>query len=129
LTWVRCWTSRTCRRRAAGSSSPRALRRIKKSDLKQVNFTGDDTSPIRNGKLGMIDRFTLYVSNNLAKAGVRVHRLRRHARRHFVGRPAHEGGKPALSPTTFGSLLRGLNVYGYAVTKPEALVTSVMAFA
>jgi hypothetical protein len=46
---------------------PALAARIKKSDLKQVNFTGDDTSPIRNGKLGMLDRFTLYVSNNLPK--------------------------------------------------------------
>ena len=26
------------------------------------------------------------------------------------------------SPTTFGNIVRGLNVYGYEVTKPEALV-------
>ena len=39
---------------------------IKRSDLKQAYLTGDSVSPLRNGKLGMVDRFTLYVSNNLS---------------------------------------------------------------
>jgi hypothetical protein len=107
---------------------PSAANRIKKSDLKQVNFTGDDTSPIRNGKLGMIDRFTVYVSNNLAKAGVEYTVIA--GTRDAISWAAQLTKVESLrSPTTFGSLLRGLNVYGYAVTKPEALVTSVMAFA
>ena len=41
---------------------------IKNSDLKQAYLTGDSQSPLRNGKLGMIDRFTLYVSNSLPNA-------------------------------------------------------------
>jgi hypothetical protein len=38
---------------------------IKKSELKDASITGDSASPIRNGRLGMIDRFTLYTSHNL----------------------------------------------------------------
>ena len=38
---------------------------IKKSELKDASLTGDGTSVVRNGRLGMIDRFTLYVSHNL----------------------------------------------------------------
>ena len=34
---------------------------IKKSDLKDASITGDNQSPLRNGRLGMIDRFTVYV--------------------------------------------------------------------
>jgi hypothetical protein len=30
------------------------------------------------------------------------------------------------SQATFGDMVRGLNVYGYKVTKPEALVHSVV---
>jgi hypothetical protein len=41
---------------------------IKKSDLKDASLTGDGQTIARNGRLGMIDRFTLYVSNNLASA-------------------------------------------------------------
>ncbi len=38
---------------------------IKKSELKDASLTGDGTSVVRNGRLGMIDRFTIYVSHNL----------------------------------------------------------------
>ena len=39
---------------------------IKKSDLKDVSLSGDAVSPICNGKYGMVDRFTIYMSNNVA---------------------------------------------------------------
>ena len=41
---------------------------IKKSELKDASLAGDGTSIMRNGRLGIIDRFTLYCSNNLATA-------------------------------------------------------------
>ena len=98
---------------------------IKNSDLKQAYLTGDSVSPLRNGKLGMIDRFTLYVSNNLPSHSGDQHVL--------------AGTKDAISfasqmtnvetlraQTTFGNLVRGLNVYGYSVVKPEALVNAVV---
>ena len=40
---------------------------IKASELRQAYLSGDQTSILRNGRLGMIDRFTLYVSNLLPK--------------------------------------------------------------
>ena len=40
---------------------------IKQSDLKDASITGDGSTPLRNGRLGMIDRFTVYVSHNLKK--------------------------------------------------------------
>ena len=104
---------------------PVIANRIKKSDLKQVNFTGDDVSPIRNGKLGMLDRFTVYVSNNLPKAGAEL--------------TIFAGTKDAISfasqltkvetlrsTATFGDIVRGLNVFGFLVTKPEALLESIV---
>ena len=45
----------------------RAAGMIKKSDLKDASLTGDGASVLRNGRIGMIDRFTLYVSHNLNK--------------------------------------------------------------
>jgi hypothetical protein len=99
---------------------------IKNSDLKQAYLTGDSVSPLRNGKLGMIDRFTLYVSNNLPSHSGDQHIL--------------AGTKDAISfasqmtnvetlraQTTFGNIVRGLNVYGYSVVKPEALVNAVVS--
>ena len=38
---------------------------IKQSDVKDASITGDGSTPLRNGRLGMVDRFTLYVSHNL----------------------------------------------------------------
>jgi hypothetical protein len=32
------------------------------------------------------------------------------------------------SETTFGDIIRGLQVYGYKVTKPEAVLESVVSF-
>lgn len=107
---------------------PGAAARIKKSDLKQVNFTGDDTSPIRNGKLGMIDRFTLYVSNNLSvTAG--AYTCFGGTRDAISWASQLTKVETLRSPATFGDLLRGLNVYGYQVTKPEAMFTTILKFA
>ena len=104
---------------------PMVANRLKKSDLKQVNFTGDDTSPIRNGKLGMIDRFTVYVSNNLPKTGAELTIMA--GTRDAISFASQLTKVETLRSTaTFGDIVRGLNVYGFLVTKPEALVTSIV---
>ena len=41
---------------------------LMQSNLAQAQFMGDDSSAVRNGKIGKIDRFTVYVSNQLPKA-------------------------------------------------------------
>ena len=105
---------------------PVLANRIKKSDLKDASLTGDGTSVVRNGRLGMIDRFTLYVSNNLPRTGAEL--------------TIFAGTKDAVSfasqltkletlrsTATFGDIVRGLNVYGFRVTQPQALVTSIVS--
>jgi len=99
---------------------------IKKSDLKDASITGDGTSIMRNGRLGMIDRFTLYVSNNLTGSDT-------------VGAPRQciAGTKHAIAfasqyvktetlrlQNTFGDAIRGLNVYGFKTTKADAMVNA-----
>ena len=116
---------------------------IKNSDLKQAYLTGDSQSPLRNGKLGMIDRFTLYVSNNLPTATD----LGSDSATGGTGTAADVAGWNILAGTrdaisfasqmanvetiraqsTFGNIVRGLNVYGYKVTKPEALVNALVS--
>tara|TARA_Y100000004_G_scaffold167627_1_gene200310 strand:+ start:1044 stop:2114 length:1071 start_codon:yes stop_codon:yes gene_type:complete len=44
---------------------PAFISLLKLSDLKQANLTGDSITPLRNGQVGMIDRFTIYSTNNL----------------------------------------------------------------
>jgi len=99
---------------------------IKKSDLKDASLSGDGTSIMRNGRIGMIDRATIYLSNNLLVSA------------DGSGETAYNciaGQKEALTfasqltqnevlknPNDFGDLMRGLHVYGYKTIKPEALV-------
>lgn len=110
------------------------------SKLAQAYVTGDATSIVRNGKVGMIDRFELYVSNLLPKAALNYDwdgvadpgTAKRHA---IVA-----GHKSAITfasqfvktetlrnPTDFGDLIRGLKVYGRKVVKPEGLTLTVAA--
>lgn len=100
---------------------------IKKSELKDASLAGDSQSVMRNGRLGMIDRFTIYVSHNLNVSSGKFS---------IIG-----GTKMGLtfasqmtemetirSESTFGDIIRGLQVYGYKVVKPEALTTAVVQF-
>lgn len=97
---------------------------IKKSDLKDASLTGDASSVLRNGRIGMIDRFTLYMSHNL-------NAVQDGANRAFSVIAGHKMGLTFASQmtemeslraeSTFGNIIRGLQVYGYRVVKPEAL--------
>lgn len=96
---------------------------IKKSDLKDASLAGDGTSIMRNGRLGMIDRFTLYSSNNLALTGVAAsgtfHCMA--GTRHFISFASQFVKTETLRlEKSFGDAVRGLKVYGYKATKPEA---------
>jgi len=98
---------------------------IKGSDLKQAYLTGDDTSPLRNGKIGMIDRFTVYTSNNLYNASSKWTLLA--GTKDAVSFASQITNVETLrSTTTFGNIMRGLNVFGFKTVKPEALVTAVV---
>ena len=93
---------------------------IKKSDLKDASLTGDSKSPIRNGLLGMIDRFTLYSSNLLAGSSSDQACLFGHKDATTFATQLVKS-KAQDNPNGFGTLHRGLMVYGYEVVKPEAL--------
>jgi hypothetical protein len=112
---------------------------IKRSELRQAYLSGDAVSMLRNGRIGMVDRFTIYSSNLLPK-GV------------LAAPPAPTGGALAAGETvmyaghphaltfasqmtemevmrsehTFGNLQRGLQVYGYKVIAPVALAQAVI---
>jgi len=99
---------------------------IKQSDLKDASITGDNTSPLRNGRLGMIDRFTVYVSHNLYKSGAEFSCIAGH-KMGFTFASQMTNMETIRSETTFGNIIRGLQVYGYKVVKPEALATMVVS--
>lgn len=101
-----------------------AIALIKKSDLKDASLSGDSSSIMRNGRVGMIDRFTLYSSNLLSPTTDGANRC-------FYVIAGHKVGfsfasqivkvETIRAESTFGTILRGLKVYGYKVTKGEAI--------
>lgn len=105
---------------------------IKKSELKDASLTGDSTSPLRNGRLGMIDRFTVYVSHNLSKSGTGASTKYNIIAGHKMGftfASQMTNMETIRSESTFGNIIRGLQVYGYKVTKGEALAQAVVTLA
>jgi hypothetical protein len=101
---------------------------IKKSELKDASLTGDSVTPLRNGRLGMIDRFTLYVSHNLNVASGKTSIIAGH-KMGFTFASQMTEMETLRAQSTFGNIVRGLQVYGYKVVKPEALAQAVVQFA
>lgn len=101
---------------------------IKKSDLKDASLTGDSSSILRNGRLGMIDRFNVYMSHNLSVTSGKFSLLAGHKMgTTFASQMTNM--ETIRSETTFGNIVRGLQVYGYKVVKPEALALGVITLA
>ena len=108
-----------------------AGRMIKQSELRQAYLSGDSVSMLRNGRLGMVDRFTIYISNLLPNNGTDSTNFNSGEWPIFAG---HAHGltfasqiakvETLRSELTFGQILRGLQVYGYAVVDGKALVQS-----
>lgn len=101
---------------------------IKKSELKDASLAGDTTSILRNGRLGMIDRFTIYVSHNLNVTTGNTSIIAGH-KMGFTFATQMTEMETLRAQSTFGNIIRGLQVYGYQVVKPEALSTAVVNFA
>lgn len=107
---------------------------IKRSELRQAYLSGDAVSMLRNGRIGMVDRFTIYSSNLLPKGVI-------------TGPPALASGETVFyaghphaltfasqmtemevmrSEHTFGDLQRGLQVFGYKTIAAEALAEAIV---
>jgi hypothetical protein len=109
------------------------------SNLAQAQFMGDSTSIVRNGKIGRIDRFDVYVSNLLPKANVNFAydgTANTSAKRHAV-MAGHKSAwtfasqinkvESIANHADFGQLIRGLVVYGRKVVKPEGMTVLQVA--
>lgn len=104
-----------------------AVALIKKSDLKDASLAGDGTSILRNGRVGMVDRFEIYSSNLLSSVVDGSNRA-------FNAMALHPEALTYAAQITksevikaesaFGHFARGLLVYGYKVKNPEAMVHS-----
>ena len=123
---------------------------LMQTEIAQAYFTGDAASTLRTGKIGMLDRFSVYVSNLLPKGAA--------GKGLVAGQAATSSGatladaknrrlmvagtkascafasqiaktEPLRNQNDFGDIVRGLAVYGPNVIKDEALVTSVVGSA
>lgn len=104
---------------------------IKKSELKDASLAGDGTSMLRNGRLGMIDRFTLYMSNLLPSgvagslaAGEVLVPFGTSAALTFASQFTKM--ETLRSERSFSNLLRGLQVYGFQITNGVAIGRSIV---
>lgn len=103
---------------------PWARTLLMKSDLKNASVTGDGTSVLRNGRLGEIDRFTLYSSNLLSTAsdGGNTCTNMMFGHKSALTYAAQLTNLETLrAESTFGTLMRGLMVCGWKVVKPEGI--------
>jgi hypothetical protein len=108
-----------------------AVAQLKFSDLRQAYLTGDSISPMRNGRIGMIDRFTVY-SSNLLPAGTAGGL----SAGQFAVYAGHAHGltfasqvskvETLRSEMTFGTIMRGLQVYGHRVVDGTALAQAIL---
>jgi hypothetical protein len=137
---------------------------IKRGVFQQAYLTGDAVSIARNGRLGMIDRFTVYVSNllpmgnttNVSATGTTYPELASAANggglgtASATGTPWSSGTKyteyaayfghslgltfasqmtkveTLRSESTFGTLMRGLQVWGFQVINPTLVGTAII---
>jgi hypothetical protein len=127
--------------------SPYDRQVLMQTDIAQAYFTGDASSTIRTGKIGMLDRFEVYVSNLLPKGttakalvpglsatssgatatGAKPRRMMvagTKAACAFASQISKT--EPLRNQNDFGDIVRGLAVYGRKVVKNEALVTALV---
>lgn len=133
---------------------PLVANRIKKSELRDASLSGDDQSMLRNGRLGIIDRFTIYKSNLMPTSatdwqfdatgepvldsnGEPVANTANDADNALYLIAGHSAGltfaaqvnkvETLRSERSFQTLLRGLAVYGRKVVKPDALALAYVS--
>lgn len=130
--------------------TPHDRQLLMQTDIAQAYFTGDTASTIRTGKIGMLDRFTVYVSNLLPKgqagkalvaglsatssgasvSNAKVRRMMVAGTQHACSFASQISKTEQLrNQTDFGDKVRGLAVYGRKVLKNEAMVTALVGSA
>lgn len=107
---------------------PWAIALVKKSDLRIASLAGDGVSILRNGKVGEIDRFTIYQSRNLLRQtspGPATYAMFGHSAGLTFAAQIVEC-QMIDNPNDFGYIIRGLMVFGYEVIGPNYIGTAVI---
>jgi len=102
---------------------------LKLSELGKAYLTGDPTTPMRNGRLGIIDRFTVYMSNLLPSSGSG-------ATKQWTMFAGHKSGltfagqltetEKLRSERTFADIIRGLMIFGSKVVNGKNIASAVV---
>ena len=105
--------------------SPEFISLLKQSELRQAYLTGDGTSPLRNGQVGTVDRFTVYQSNMLftdtsGSTSGATNVLAGHPKA-ITFASQFTNSETVRLESTFADAVRGLKVYGSKVVTPDAL--------
>lgn len=113
---------------------------LMQSPVAQAQIMGDATSVARTGKLGILDRFMVYVTNKLPAAAAGQTYWGASLTNALKRRALIAGHKSAVTfatqvtktetlrnPTSFGDLIRGLSVYGFETFRPEGLAVALVA--
>jgi hypothetical protein len=120
--------------------NPKFRNQLMQSPLAQAYVTGDPQSILRNGKIGTIDRFTIYVSNLLPMALAGQDYFGNADAGALARSAVIAGHKSALTfasqiskveslqnPNDFGTLVRGLNIYGHKMIQPKGWALAQVA--
>lgn len=97
---------------------------IKRSELRDASLTGDGQTMLRNGRLGMIERFTVYMSNLLPftdETGKNAYNIYAGHSHGLTFASQLDKVETLRAESTFGNLFRGLQVYGRKVTDGKSL--------
>ena len=97
---------------------------LKQSDIKDASLTGDNRSTLRTGRVGMVDRFEIYQSNLLHRTTDGSSTVTNALFNHPMGISFATQliiSESLKNPDGFGELYRGLQVFGWKVTKPQAV--------
>jgi hypothetical protein len=128
---------------------PATRMKLLNSKLSHAYLTGDSTSPIRNGRIGGIDRFqNVYVTNQLPFKAISatvwtsgdgsetsITGSSDTTRNRLIAAGQMTGisfasqmvkTEQLRNPTDFGDLVRGLQVFGHKVTKGESVATAIV---
>lgn len=101
---------------------------VKNSDLKIASLAGDGVSILRNGKVGEIDRFTIYQSRNVltqASPGQASYIMFGHSAGLTFAAQIVEC-QMIDNPSDFGYIIRGLMVFGFQMIAPTYCGTAVV---
>ena len=96
--------------------------RIQTSKLSDASVSGDGVSMLRNGRLGVIGNTTIYQSNNIQPDAAGCYHIVVGHKDCYTFASQLTENETLKNQNDFGDLMRGLQVYGDKVIKPEGIV-------